>query len=176
MRSTLLKFIVVGIVGLAAAATPLLPVQAQTPAQARHEAGNIEFKNIAEVEVEIKAADGKIEKKRVPVQKAIPGTVVFYTSTFKNTGSKAAGNINVTNPVPANTTLVAASPYGEGMDITYSADVGKSWAAADKVKVKSTDGKERPAAISEFTHVKWSLRGELAAGKQAEAGFRVVIN
>ena len=176
MRNTLIKLLFAILAGIAATATPLVHAQAQTPAQARPAAGNIEFTNVAEGEVETKAADGKVEKKRVPVQKAIPGTVVFYTSTFKNTGSKAAGNINVTNPVPANTTLVAASAYGEGMDITYSADGGKTWAAADKVKVKGNEGKERPAAVGEFTHVKWSLRGELAAGKQAEAGFRVVIN
>ena len=145
-------------------------------AQARQAGGNIEFKNIAEVEVEVKAADGKIEKKRGPVQKAIPGTVVIYTSTFKNISAKPAGNININNPVPANTTLVAASAYGEGMDITYSADGGKTWAAADKVKVKGADGKERPAGISEFTHIRWSLRGELAPGKQGETGFRVVVN
>ena len=176
MHNTLTKLIFASLAGIAATAAPLVHAQAQTLAQARPAAGNIEFKNVAEVEVETKAADGKVEKKRVPVQKAIPGTVVFYTSIFKNTGSKAAGNINVTNPVPTNTTLVAASPYGEGMDISYSADGGKTWATADKVKVKGADGKERPAAIGEFSHVKWSLRGELAAGKQAEAGFRVVIN
>lgn len=174
MRNTLIKLIFASFAGIAATAVPLAHAQTQPPA--RPAAGNIEFKNVAEVEVETKTADGKVEKKRVPVQKAIPGTVVFYTSTFKNTGSKAAGNINVTNPVPANTTLVAASAYGEGMDITYSADGGKTWAAADKVKVKAADGKERSAAIGEFTHVKWNLRGELAAGKQAEAGFRVVVN
>ena len=176
MRNTLIKLIFASFAAIAATAAPLAHAQAPTPAQARPAAGNIDFKNVAEIEVETQAADGKVEKKRVPVQKAIPGTVVFYTSTFKNTGSKAAGNINVTNPVPANTTLVAASAYGEGMDITYSADGGKTWAAADKVKVKAADGKERPAAIGEFTHVKWNLRGELAAGKQAEAGFRVVVN
>jgi uncharacterized repeat protein (TIGR01451 family) len=138
--------------------------------------GNIEFKNIAEVEREVKTADGKLEKKREPVQKAVPGTVVIYTSTFKNVGAKPAGNIIINNPIPANTTLVAASAFGEGMDISYSADGGKSWASADKVKVKDADGKERPAGISEFTHIRWSLRGELVPGKQGEAGFRVVVN
>ena len=167
MRKTLTSIL---LFGLAATAGPL------AYAQARPASGNIEFKNIAEVEVEAKAADGKIEKKRSPVQKAIPGTVVIYTSTFKNIGTKPAGNININNPVPANTTLVAGSAYGEGMDISYSADGGKTWAAADKVKVKGADGKERPAGISEFTHIRWSLRGELAPGKQGEAGFRVVVN
>ncbi len=145
-------------------------------AQAPAARGNIEFKNVAEVELAVTGTDGKLEKKRSPVQKAIPGTVVFYTSTFRNIGAKPAGNINISNPIPANTTLVAASAYGEGMDISYSADGGKTWAAADKLRVKGADGKERAAGISEVTHVRWSLRGELAAGKQGEAGFRVVVN
>ena len=150
---------------------PATSVQAQTPA-AR---ANIELKNVAEVEVPITGADGKPGQKRVPVQKAIPGTVVFYTSTFKNVSAKPAGNISVKNPIPANTTLVAASAYGEGMDIAFSADSGKTWAAADKVKVKAADGKERAAAVSEFTDIRWTLLGELAAGKQGEAGFRVLV-
>ena len=167
MRKTLINFI---FFSLAAAAGSL------AFAQARPAGGNIEFKNIAEVEVEVKAADGKVEKKRSPVQKAIPGTVVFYTSTFTNISAKPAGNISINNPIPTNTTLVAASAYGEGMDITYSADGGKTWAAVDKVRLKGADGKERAAGISEFTHIKWSLRGELPAGKQGEAGFRVAVN
>ena len=167
MRNTLINLL---FVSLAASAGPLVH------AQARPASGNIEFKNIAEVEVEVKAADGKIEKKRGPVQKAIPGTVIFYTSTFKNVSAKPAGNIVINNPIPANTTLVAASPYGENMDIGYSADGGKTWATSDKLKVKGTDGKERAAAISEITHIRWTVRGELAPGKQDEAGFRVVVN
>ena len=167
MRKTLINLL---FLSLAASAGPL------AHAQARAAGGNIEFKNIAEVEIEVKAADGKVEKKRGPVQKAIPGTVIFYTSTFKNISAKPAGNISINNPVPANTTLVAASAYGEGMDIGYSADGGKNWAPADKVKVKEADGKERAAALSELTHIRWTQRGELAPGKQGEAGFRVVVN
>ncbi|MDB5894523.1 MAG: conserved repeat domain [Rhodoferax sp.] len=167
MRKTLIPLL---FLSLAVCAGPLVH------AQARPAGGNIEFKNIAEVETEVKAADGKTEKKRGPVQKAVPGTVIFYTSTFKNVSAKPAGNISINNPVPANTTLVAASAYGENMDIGYSADGGKTWAAADKLKVKGADGKERAAALSEITHIRWNQRNELAPGKQGEAGFRVVVN
>ena len=167
MRKTLIKFL---LFGLATAAGPL------AYAQARPATGSIELKNIAEVEIEVKGADGKVEKKRAPVEKAIPGTVVFYTSTFKNISAKPASNISINNPIPTHTTFVAASAYGDGMDTTYSADGGKTWAAADKVKVKGADGKERAAAVSEFTDIRWILRGDLAPGKQGEAGFRVVIN
>ena len=167
MRKALIHFLLAGLVATAGSLAY---------AQTRPASGNIELKNIAEVEIEVKDADGKLEKKRAPVQKAIPGTVVFYTSTFKNISAKPAGNVSINNPIPANTTLVSASPYGETTDISYSADGAKTWATADKVKVKGADGKERAAAVSEFTHIRWVLRGELPPGKQGEAGFRVVVN
>lgn len=138
--------------------------------------GNIELRNVAEREVEIRTADGKVEKKRVPAEKAAPGTEVIYTSTYRNIGTKPAGNIVIVNPIPANTTLVGGSAGGENTDVTFSADGGKSWAAADKVKVRGADGKERPAGLTEFTHIRWSQRGELAPGKQGAVSFRVVVN
>ena len=166
----------VNLLFFAVAATTAALSFAQARPAAPAATGNIEFKNIAEVEIETKTAEGKVEKKRSPVQKAVPGTVIFYTSTFKNISAKPAGNVVVTNPIPANTTLVASSAYGEGMDISYSADGAKTWATADKLKAKGADGKERPAGLSDITHVKWSPKADLAPGKVGEAGFRVVVN
>ena len=162
------QFILAALIALAAAVAG--------PAFAQAGGGDIEFRNIAEQEVEAKAADGKMEKKRVPVAKAVPGAEVIYTSTFRNVGKRPAANIQVVNPVPANTTLVGGSAFGENTELTFSADGGKTWAAADKVKVIGADGKERSAAASEFTHVRWVYRGELAPGKQGVVGFRVVVN
>ena len=159
-----------------ALSTLLLAFGSAAWAQAPAAGGNIEFKNVAEVEVSATGADGKAEKKRVPVQKAVPGTEVIYTSTFKNISKKPAGKILINNPIPANTTLVAASAFGENMEITFSADGGKTWAPAAQVKVKGADGKERMAGLSEFTHIRWSYLGELPPGQQGVAGFRVVIN
>lgn len=138
--------------------------------------GTLEMKNTAELETVVKTADGKVEKRRSPAEKALPGATVVYTTTFRNIGPRPAGGVVIKNPVPANTTLVPAGAWGENTEISYSADGGKTWAAADKVRVTGADGKERPAGISEFTHVRWVLRGELPAGKQGEVGFRVVIN
>lgn len=145
-------------------------------AQPAAAAGDIEFRNIAEIEQAVTASDGKVEKKRVTAQKAVPGTEVIYTSTFRNIGKRPAGNIGIVNPVPANTTLVAGSAFGENTQVTFSADGGRNWAAADKVTVTGADGKQRPAGISEFTHIRWNYRGELAPGKQGAVGFRVTVN
>lgn len=146
------------------------------PAQAQRGNGDIEFRNIAEIEQEVKSPEGKIEKKRTPAQKAIPGTEVIYTSTFRNVGKRPAGNIAIVNPVPANTTLVGGSATGDNTAITFSADGGKTWATADKVQVAGADGKARLAGISEFTHIRWAYRGELAPGKQGAVAFRVIVN
>lgn len=125
-----------------------------------------------ETEVVIK---GKKEKKREPVTKAVPGTEIIYTNTFANEGSKPAGNIVLTNPIPASTTYVGGSAFGVNTDITFSADGGKSYDVPEKIKIKARDGRERPALPSEYTHIRWNYKGELAAGKQGNAGFRAVI-
>ncbi len=139
------------------------------------QAGTIELKNTAEVEMETKDAQGKIERKRVAVTKAVPGTEVIYTTTFKNIGTRPAANIVINNPAPANTTLVAGSVYGANTDISYSVD-GKTFATPDKLKVKGNDGKEVTATATDYTAIRWTYKGELAAGKTADVGFRAVIN
>jgi uncharacterized repeat protein (TIGR01451 family) len=145
-------------------------------AQPTSKPGSVELRNIAEKEVPAADANGKPVTRRVPAAKAAPGEEVIYTSSFKNTGSKPAGDIAVTNPIPANTTYVGGSAYGDNTTISFSADGGKSWGPANKLKVRGADGNERPAAVSEITHVRWTYRGELPVGKESSVGFRVTVN
>ena len=147
---------------------------AMLPAAHAQQAGNIEVKNVAEVEIVTKDAKGKETLKRAPAGKVVPGDEVIYTTTFKNIGTKAASNITINNPIPANTSLTAGSVFGANTDITYSLD-GKVFATPDKLKVKNKEGKDVPATAADFTHIRWSLKGELAAGKTGEVGFRAVI-
>jgi len=146
---------------------------AATPAYAQQ--NPILVKNIAETEVEKKNAQGVVEKVRVPLDKAPPGTEVIYTTTFTNSGSKPANNIAITNPVPQNTNYVGASTFGDNTDVTFSLDGGKTYAAADKLRVKTPEGRERPALPTDYTHIRWAYRGDLAPAKTGTAGFRAVI-
>jgi uncharacterized repeat protein (TIGR01451 family) len=130
---------------------------------------------MVETEVEVKNAHGAIEKQRVPVSKAVPGTEVIYTTTFTNQGNEPVADIGITNPIPENTVYLAASAAGEHSAITYSIDGGKTFATADKLIVKTPEGRERLALASEYTHIRWAYRGELPAGKTGSASFRVVI-
>jgi uncharacterized repeat protein (TIGR01451 family) len=137
--------------------------------------GAVEVKNVAEVEVEVVDSKGNKTLKRQPVEKAVPGTEVIYTTTFKNLIAKPVGNIAITNPVPNNTTYKAGSATGANTDITFSIDGGKAFAAPDKLKLKDKDGKERSALPAEYTHIRWTYKGELPAGKGGEVSFRTVI-
>ena len=132
-------------------------------------------KNVAETEVEVKNPQGVVEKKRVPLDKATPGTEVIYTTTFTNQGSKPAGNIAITNPVPANTTFVGSSAFGDNTDVTFSIDGGKTYAPADKLRVRTPEGRERAAVPSDYTHIRWTYQGDLAPARTGSAGFRAVI-
>lgn len=138
-------------------------------------AGSIKVQSLAEQEVEVKLPDGKTSKKRQPVEKALPGSEVIYTTRFTNEGAKAAGNIVINNPVPASTTYVAGSAFGDNTAITYSVD-GKNFNSADKLTIKTKEGRERPALPSEYKAIRWSQKGELAPGKTGEVGFRVKID
>lgn len=155
---------------LLVAATYAAPEKAVAPAPI----SNIKVQSIAEQEVEVKLPNGKIEKKRQPVTKAIPGSEVIYTTRFTNLGKQAAGNIVITNPVPDNTAYVGGSASGDNTAISYSLD-GKNFNVPDKLKVKTPDGKERTAVPTEYTQIRWTYQGELAAGKGGEVGFRVKI-
>ncbi len=137
------------------------------------QAGLVKAQSFAEQEIEVKLPNGRTEKKRQPVKKAVPGSEVIYTTRFTNEGAKPAGDIVITNPVPGNTTYVGGSAFGENTAITYSLD-GKSFAAPDKLKVKTPEG-ERPALPAEYTQIRWAYKGELAPGKTSEVGFRVRI-
>lgn len=160
---------------LTAAAALALAVSAWTGAHAQAP-GDIELRNVAELEQDVKTPEGKVEKRRVPATKAIPGNEVIYTSTFRNNGRKPAANVSLVNPVPANTTYVGGSASGENTDIVFSADGGRTWAPVEKLTVTGADGKKRPAAAADITHVRWTWRGDLAPGRQGAASFRVLVN
>ena len=137
--------------------------------------GAVEIKNVAEVEVEVVDSKGNKMLKRQPVEKAVPGTEVIYTTTFKNLIAKPVGNIAITNPVPNDTTYKGGSATGANTDITFSVDGGKTFANPDKLKLKGKDGKERSALPAEYTDIRWTYKGDLGVGKSNDVSFRAVI-
>ncbi len=145
------------------------------PAHAQTEPSVIEVISIAEQEIEVVNEDGKKEIKRIPVDKALPGDEIVYTTTFKNLLDKPAANITLTNPVPNDSLYQGGSAGGANTVITFSVDGGKQYAAPEKLTIKTEQGKTRAALPADYTHLRWTYKGELGAGKSGDVSFRAVI-
>lgn len=105
----------------------------------------------------------------------VPGDKVVYTITFTNVGDEAADDVVVTNPIDANLTYVRGSAFGAGMTIEFSADGGRTWGPAAELTVTDAGGK-RLAEPRDYTHLRWTLDGDLAPGATGVARFSATVN
>lgn len=135
----------------------------------------IKVTSIAEVETVVTGKDGNKMRKRSPVQKAVPGTEVIYTTTFKNLIKKPVGNIVIDNPIPNASVYKVGSAFGKDCDIQFSVDGGKTFGHAEELTIKEADGKTHPALAKEYTNIRWIYKKQLAAGKSGEVGFSASI-
>lgn len=119
--------------------------------------------------------NGEREVQLVEATSVVPGDNVIYTITFRNVSEEPAENVVITNPVPDNLTYIDGSAFGPGTVIEFSVDGGQTYGAADELKVPNNGG-VRAARAEDFTHLRWVLQNDLAAGSQAFASFRAVLN
>jgi uncharacterized repeat protein (TIGR01451 family) len=125
-------------------------------------------------EVSVNAA-GERESRLVPAETVIPGERVVYTITFRNIGDEPADNVVITNPIDQSLTYVEGSAFGPGTAIEFSVDGGNTFGRTDELTVVE-EGVERPAEPGDYTHVRWVMQNDLAAGAQGMARFTAVLN
>jgi len=140
-------------------------------------AGNsaLEITATAEVEIKVKAADGREEVKRVPAAQVPPGVAVIYTLKAQNKSDKPAGDVVVTDPIPEHTEYVDGSVSGDGTKVTFSVDGGKSYGAKETLKVRGEDGQMRAALPADFTHIRWQFEKPLAPGESRAVSFHARV-
>lgn len=138
---------------------------------------NVELKVVAEVEVKVKNERGEEKVVRVDAAKAnvLPGDPVFFTINYKNLGEEPATDVVITNPVSLHMVYMDGTAVGANAVVTFSVDNGKTFAAADKLKVRDKNGKERPAVASDYTHIRWTLQKPLAKGEKGSVGFKAKV-
>jgi len=119
-------------------------------------------------------ATGEEEKRLVPAEKVLPGETVYYTITFTNTSDAVADNVVVTNPIAEELMYLDGSAFGPGMEIVFSVDGGETFAVADELNV-TDNGETRAAEAKDFTHVRWVMQNDLAAGAQGTARFAAIL-
>ncbi len=118
---------------------------------------------------------GNRQVKRVAAAKVVPGDEVIYVIEFENTGTEAAGNIVIRNPVPGHTRYKAGSAAGTDTTISYSVDGGKTFDVPENLVITGDDGSTRPANAADYTDVRWTYTRELQPGDQSSVEYRVVI-
>lgn len=135
---------------------------------------SIEIKSIAELEVVARNSQGKKEAQRMDIAKTkvVPGDVVVYTTTYKNTGKKRAENVKITNPVPEHMDYVDKSAEGQGTKILFSVDKGKSFGTAEKLEVSDSQGKKRKALAQDYTAIQWILVKPVEPGAAGSVSFK----
>lgn len=135
--------------------------------------GGVEIKSVSEIEVTQTNADGKTEVKRLDATKknVAPGQTVIFTNYYTYTGDKPATDVVIKNPVPEHMLYVDGTAEGKGTKIEFSVDKGKTYATADKLKIKTADGKERRAAAADYTHIRWIIEKPLQKGGKGSVSF-----
>lgn len=122
--------------------------------------------------------NGQKTIKRIAATNVMPGEILFYTLTYANTGNESATNAVVDNPIPTGTVYLPGSADGQGADISFSIDGGKTFKKPSLLtyEVKLPSGKldQRVASPEEYTHIRWTIK-TIPAGGSGKIGFQVKV-
>lgn len=129
-------------------------------------------------EVTESTASGKVTR-FVPATSASPGDVLEYVLVYTNQGDETATDAVIEDAVPKGTRFIANSAAGDGAEITFSNDGGKTFAPAVKltyeIKLPSGVVERRIATPSEYTNIRWTL-SRIPAGATGKVTFRVRVS
>lgn len=135
----------------------------------------IKLEHKVEVENIVKDKNGKESIKLTSADKVVPGNVLVYSITATNTGKEAASNVVITDAISEHNTYIAdsaqSSAMGKNTLITFSTDGGKIFAPPAELTV-TKNGATVSAMPEDYTHVRWQLNFELAAGKSTRVMFK----
>jgi len=133
------------------------------------DASPIQITNAVFQEVEVKAADGTVDKKLVPATAVVPGGEVVYEITYQNSGSDTATDVVINNPLPEELSYVGSSVRVDA----FSVDGGKTFGKLADLKVETADG-PRAAEAADVTNLRWIV-DSLAPGAKGVVGFRARV-
>lgn len=134
--------------------------------------------SIAQLKEVAEQKGGARTTKLVPAQTVSPGDVVEYVLTYRNEGDAPAADAAIEDPIPKGTVYLANSAAGEGAEVTFSSDGGRTFAPAVKLtyefRLPSGAVEKRVATPAEYTHVRWTLK-QVPPGAAGKVSFRVRV-
>ena len=130
----------------------------------------------AEKEVTV-SANGKQIKKKIAAKGVHPGDEILYTLSYVNSGTEAAKDVVISDPIPPGTSYIPGSA-SNAEDLSFSIDKGKSYKKPTLLtyEIKSSDGKaqKRAATPDDYTDIRWILPS-VAAGEKGSLKFEVKV-
>ncbi|TSK07120.1 MAG: DUF11 domain-containing protein [Geobacter sp.] len=130
----------------------------------------------AEKEVSV-TAKGKQVKKRVAAKGVQPGEEIIYTLNYVNSGTDAAKDVIISDPIPAGTSYIPGSASETG-DLSFSIDKGKTFKKPTLLtyEVKGSTGKpeKKVASPDDYTDVRWTIP-QVPAGGKGSVSFKVKV-
>jgi uncharacterized repeat protein (TIGR01451 family) len=137
--------------------------------------GAIELKTRVEKRVLVPLPDGRVEEKRMPADRVVPGDVVAYTIEAKNITQRPAERVVITDPIPEHTRYVDGSAQAKNAELQFSVDGGKRFDRPEKLVVTEPHGTRRAARASDYTHIRWVFAEPLAPAESRSAHFQAQL-
>jgi len=129
----------------------------------------VETELVAEIRLATRSPRGAMSYRFVRATVVPQGEVVYYTVKVRNPSAAYARDVVVVQKIPENTAYVANSASGPAVEVSLSADDGRSFAVERRT---AGDGQ---SAEPGTTHIRWRFRNALAPGATALARFRAVF-
>lgn len=138
------------------------------------ERGCIELKAVAEIRESYVDERGNAATRLVPAAKVLPGDEVLWTIVANNVCTGPAGDVAITNPVPAHMRYVGTSAFGPGTEIEFSLD-GSTFGQAEALMVAEPDGTSRPARADEYAAIRWTLPHAIGPRESLTVRYRATV-
>jgi len=130
----------------------------------------------AEKEIAV-TAGGKQIKKKIEAKKFQPGEEIIYTLSYSNSGSEAAKDVIISDPIPEGTAYLPGSASESG-DLTFSIDHGKTFKKPTlltyEIKDKAGKMEKKVATAEEYTDIRWTI-ATVNAGSKGSVSFKVKV-
>jgi len=108
----------------------------------------------------------------------LPGDTVRYELRFTNQQPGTVRNVVFDNPVPAGMRYIAQSATADRQNtsVSYSIDGGRTYSAEPTMqRVENGRRVVVPAPPELYTHIRWTVQGDLLPGARVTAEFRVQL-
>jgi uncharacterized repeat protein (TIGR01451 family) len=130
---------------------------------------------VAEVEIKTINEAGEPDVARIEAARVVPGDEVIYTISCENVGSEKAENVLITNPIPEHMRYVRRTAESDGSTVLFSVDGGRTFGAPEDLVVPDSEGSERRAVESDYTHIRWTLDAPLAPDEIRQVAYRAIL-